>query len=106
MPRGPSRPFPSVSLSEALAIPQGIRDHNAGHPMNRILLAGAIDMGAASSVYRDLIGAANKFGLITGHYNSETISLTELGERITAPASEEARLNGLREAMEQVALFK
>lgn len=106
MPRGPSRPFPSVGLNEALVIPQGIRDNNAGHPMNRILLAGALDMAAASSAYRDLIGAANKYGMITGNYNSETISLTELGNRITAPESEEARLNGLREAMEQVALFK
>jgi hypothetical protein len=74
--------------------------------MNRILLAGALDMAAASSAYRDLIAAANKFGLITGNYNSETISLTDLGERVTAPASEEARLNGLREAMENVALFR
>jgi len=106
MPRGPSRPFPSVSLSDALVIPQGIRDHNAGHPMNRILLAGALDMGAASSDYRDLIAAANKFGMITGNYQSETLSLTELGERITAPNSEQQRLEGLRAAMENVALFK
>jgi predicted nucleotide-binding protein len=106
MPRGPSRPFPSVSLNDALVIPQGIRDHNAGHPMNRILLAGALDMGAASSDYRDLIAAANKFGLISGNYNSETLSLTELGDKLTAAASEEERLTAMREAMERVALFK
>lgn len=106
MPRGPSRPFPSVSLSNALVIPQGIRDHNAGHPMNRILLAGALDLGAASSDYRDLIAAANKFGLISGNYNSETLSLTDLGERLTAAESDEARLTAMREAMERVALFK
>ena len=106
MPRGPSRPFPSVSLSDALVIPQGIRDHNAGHPMNRILLAGALDMGAASSDYRDLIAAANKFGLISGNYNSETLSLTELGGRLTAAESDEARLSAMRDAMERVALFK
>ena len=69
-------------------IPQGIRDENAGHPMNRILLAGALDMGAASSAYRDLIAAANKFGLISGNYNSENISLTELGVRVTAAESD------------------
>jgi predicted nucleotide-binding protein len=106
MARGPSRPFPSVSLNDALVIPQGIRDHNAGHPMNRILLAGALDMGAASSDYRDLIAAANKFGLISGNYNSENLSLTDLGDRLTAADSEEARLSAMREAMERVALFK
>ncbi len=106
MPRGPSRPFPSVNLREALVIPQGIRDHNAGHPMNRILLAGALNAGAASSSYRDLITAANKFGLINGNYNSETLSLTALGQRVTAPASEEDRLDSMRQAMEKVPLFK
>lgn len=107
MPRGPSRPFPSVSLNEALVIPQGIRDENAGHPMNRILLAGALDMAAASSAYRDVIAAANKFGLISGNYNSENLSLTDLGERATlASASDEEKLSAMREAMEHVALFK
>lgn len=106
MPRGRSRPFPSVSLNDALVIPQGIRDHNAGHPMNRILLAGALDMGAASSDYRDLIAAANKFGLISGNYNSETLSLTNLGERLTAADSDEERLSAMRDAMERVVLFK
>jgi hypothetical protein len=106
MGRGPSRPFPSVGLKDALAVPQGLRDQNAGHPMNRILLADALDLGAASSAYRDLITAANKYGLITGNYSSEMISLTELGERVTGPRSEEDRLNALRRAMEQVPLFK
>lgn len=107
MSRGPSRPFPSIGLKEALVLPQGIRDENAGHPMNRILLAGALDTAAASSAYRDLIAAANKFGLISGNYNSENISLTELGERATAAgASGEDRLNAMRQAMENVPLFK
>lgn len=106
MPRGPSRPFPSVSLKEALVIPQGIRDQNAGHPMNRILLAGALDMAAASSAYRDVIAAANKFGLISGNYTSETLSLTDLGERVTAAPSDESKLSAMREAMEHVTLFK
>jgi predicted nucleotide-binding protein len=74
--------------------------------MNRILLAGALDMGAASSDYRDLIAAANKFGLISGNYNSENLSLTKLGDRLTAADSDESRLSAMRTAMEQVALFK
>jgi len=106
MPRGPARPFPSISLKEAVVIPDGLREHNAGRQMNRILLADALKMSAGSSTYRDLITAANKFGLVTGNYNSESISLTALGDRVTAPASEEDRLNGLRQAMERVGLFK
>lgn len=106
MPRGPGRPYPSVSLPDAVAIPYGLRDHNASHPMNRILLAEAIGAQPASSAFRDQIAAANKYGLITGNFNSETIALTPLGQRVANPASEEDHLNALRSAMEQVPLFK
>ena len=105
MPRGPSRPYPSVSLKEAVTIPNGLRDINAGRPMNRILLAEALRQPPASSRYRDLITAANKYGLINGNYASEMLALTPLGEQITSPSSEEEHLNGLRRAMEKVRLF-
>ncbi len=106
MPRGPARPFPSVPLREALRIAQGIREHNAGHPMNRILLAEALGQSPSSSGFRDLVTAANKFGLVKGNYNSESLSLTPLGEMVTRPESEEERLNALRQAMEHIPLFK
>lgn len=105
MPRGPARPYPSVSLKEAVTIPNGLRDFNAGRPMNRILLAEALRHPPASSRYRDLITAANKYGLITGNYASDNLALTPLGEQITNPSSEEEHLNGLRRAMEKVGLF-
>ena len=106
MPRGPGRPYPSVSLRDALAIPYGLRDHNASHPMNRILLAEALGSQPASSAFRDQIGAASKYGLTTGNFNSETIALTPLGQKVANPSSEEEHLNALRQAMEQVPLFK
>lgn len=105
MPRGPSRPYPVVALKEALVIANGLREFNAGRPMNRILLAEALNLAPASSRYRDLITAANKFGLISGNYASDTLALTPLGERVTHPQSEEEHLNGLRQAMDKVGLF-
>lgn len=106
MPRGPGRPYPSISLRDAVAIPNGLRDHNASHPMNRILLAEALGAQPASSAFRDLITAANKYGLITGNFSSETIALTPLGQQVANPASEEEHLDALRQAMERVPLFK
>src|SRR5450759_1499619 len=50
MARGPGRPYPSIGLREALAIPYGLRDHNAGHPMNRILLAEALGTSPSSTL--------------------------------------------------------
>jgi len=73
--------------------------------MNRILLAEALGVPPASSRYRDLITAANKYGLITGNYASDALALTPLGEEVTSPASEEAHLNAVRRAMEKVSLF-
>lgn len=106
MPRGPGRPYPSVALRDALVIPYGLRDHNASRPMNRILLAEALGAQPASSLFRDQITAANKYGLTTGNFNSETIALTPLGEKVANPGSEEEHLNALRQAMEKVPLFK
>jgi hypothetical protein len=67
-------------------IATGIREHNAGKPMNRILLAEALGLSPAAGGLRELITSAGRYGLIEGNYNSETISLTELGDRFTNPA--------------------
>lgn len=105
MPRGPARPYPSYDLKAVLAIPRGILDNNAGRPMNRILLAEALGHSPAGTTFRDLVTAANKFGLIAGNYSSETLALTPLGERVVRRESEEERLDGLRQAMAKIPLF-
>jgi predicted nucleotide-binding protein len=73
--------------------------------MNRILLAEALNFAPAGTVFRDTVTAAGKYGLISGNYNSESLSLTPLGQRLARPASEDARLEALREAMIKVPLF-
>ena len=105
MPRGSARPHPASTLTEAAVIANAIRDHNAGKPMNRILLAQAVDHSPASSAFRELITSANKYGLIEGNYNSELISLTELGEQYTQPSTEEERLEAARDAILSVSIF-
>lgn len=105
MPRGPSRPYPVVSLPKAVGIAEGLRDHNAGRPMNRILLAEALGYSPAGLSFRDTVTAASKYGLVAGNYNSETLALTALGERAVRPASEEERLTALRQSMGRVGLF-
>jgi len=106
MPRGPSRPYPGIAITEAIEIPQGIRDHNAGRPMNRILLAKALNWSPASSDFRDLITASSKYGFTKGNYNSETIELTELGEQLTKPRSETEKLDAMRKGFRSIPLFE
>jgi hypothetical protein len=73
--------------------------------MNRILLAQALGFAPAGTVFRDVVTAANKFGLIKGNYNSELLELTALGEQATRSRSTEESLNALRQAMEKIPLF-
>jgi len=105
MPRGPSRPYPSVSILEAAGIAQGIRDHNAGKPMNRILLAEALRTGPASSDFREMLSASVKYGFTKGNYQSEAIELTELGEQLTKPRSESEKLDAQRQGFRRIRLF-
>ena len=105
MPRGPGRLHPASSFRECAAIATGIREHNAGKPMNRILLAEALDWSPAASGFRELIASAGRYGLVEGNYNSETIGLTDLGDRYTNPDDEGQRLETARAAVLNVPIF-
>lgn len=105
MPRGPTRPYPNHDLASATAIPQAILDNNAGKPMYRILLAQAVGQSPSGTTFRDLVTAASKFGMISGNYHSETLTVTPLGQQIVKPRSEEERLDALRQAMAKIPLF-
>ena len=106
MARGPIRQYAKISLSEAIKIPQGIRDHNAGRPMNRVLLAQALKWSPASSGFRELITASGKYGFTVGNYNSEVIELTKLGEQLTKPKSETEKLDAMRQGFCKIELFE
>lgn len=106
MPRGPSRPYPVLSVTEAAQLADAIRKNNAGRPMNRVLLAQALNRKPASSDFRDLIAVSTKYGFTKGTYHSETIELTELGEQLTIPRSESERLDALRKGMRNIRFFE
>lgn len=104
--RAPARPYPALSLQEAMRVAQVITDFNGGKPMARLLVANAMDLSPGSSLFRDTISAAAKFELTTGNFNSEIISLTPTGESVTRPRTPSERLEGLRAAMQAIPLFK
>ncbi len=106
MARGPEKPYPPRRLAEAIRLAQAIRDKNAGRPMNRVLLAEALRLSPASSTYRELITSAYRFGLISGSEKSESLTLTPLGEAITAPRSDDELLGSKRGAFRNVPLYQ
>jgi predicted nucleotide-binding protein len=104
-PRAPSRPFPNVTLEQASAIANGLKEHGAKKPMNRVLLAKALHWSPSSSGFRDLIAASAKYGLTKGNFNSDNIELTELGLRYTTPLNHEERAEVLQLAMRTIPVF-
>ena len=106
MPRGPSRPYPVLSVTETAKLADTIRNNNAGRPMNRILLAQPLNRKPGSSDFRDLIAVSAKYGFTEGNFHSETIELTELGEQLTKPRSESERLDALRKGMRNIPFFE
>jgi hypothetical protein len=80
--------IPKLSLSEAIRLAQSLNDDFGGKPTPPHQLAMAVDISPTSSNWQDLCGASIAYGLTTGGYNAQTISLTELGRRIVAPTIE------------------
>jgi predicted nucleotide-binding protein len=105
MPRNAARPHPPVSLPQALELARTISEYNGGKPMNRILLAGALDVSPTSSAFREKIMASYRYGLTTGNYNSENIALTAIGTSATRPRDDNERVTAEREAFQHVPVF-
>lgn len=100
------RPFPRHSLEQALVLAKAIQDQNAGNPMNRLLLAGAVGLKPTSSEYRDLLSSSYKYGLTFGTEKAENIILTDLGKNITRPISDEQKTDAIKQAILIPELFK
>jgi predicted nucleotide-binding protein len=89
--------LPKRKLRDAMLIPQAIVD-NFGRSAAPHQVAMAIDSSPTSSSWRDLTGAAIAYGLTDGGYNSDQITLTELGRRCVAPTSEGDEVRARSEA--------
>jgi len=93
-------------LESALRIAQAIQEQNNGKPMNRVLLANAIDKKPASSDFKALLSSSLKYGLTSGTEKSETISLEPLGSAATRPRDGAERTESLRKAALEPELLK
>lgn len=80
--------IPKLALSEAIRLARSIYDDFAGQPTAPHQLAMAVDISPTSSHWPDLCGASIAYGLTSGGYNAQTISLTDLGLRVVAPTVE------------------
>jgi len=100
------RNFPSNSLEDSLRIALAIQDKNGGNPMKRLLLADALGIKPMSTNFRDLLSSSYKYGLTEGTEKADSISLTELGIKISAPRSTQEKTRALQEATLRPDLFR
>ena len=93
-----NRPYPTQSLQDALPISQTIQDANGGNPVETGLLAESIGTSVKSSLFVQKLKSSSMYGLTIGAHTDETIELTDLGERLTAPTSPDERAESVRQA--------
>ena len=89
---------PTSPLERALRIPQAVADNYGYKPTSPLQVAVALDVQPSSSNFRMLTGAAIAYGLTTGGYNADTISITPLAMRIVRPTTEGDDTAAKREA--------
>lgn len=104
--RSNQRSFPSVSLQDALNVPQAIKVKNGGNPMATALAATACDTTNKTNKFFYLTSAAQNYGLTTGSRTTSQISLTDLGRALVYAASPEVEREKKIEAFFKVEKFK
>src|SRR2546426_10254134 len=91
--------FPYFNLEESVKVASAIKDQHGGKPMNRILLAKALDLSPGGSTFRLMVISANKYGLTSGDpYKGAAITLEDAGQAIVSPRSDAERQRALVQA--------
>lgn len=98
--------YPKYSLLETLKIAESIRDNNNMQPYNRLNLAKSLNTTPSSSAFRLLITSSTAYGLTTGSYSAEKLSLTTLGKSVVAYKSDAERRVSLQRALFNIPKFR
>jgi len=88
--------FPAVPIEEAQQIARTIAQKNAGQPMRRLDIFEELGgKSPDSGPSRMLITASSGFGLTTGSYKADMLSLTELGRRLAVDDDRTAMIDAV-----------
>jgi predicted nucleotide-binding protein len=98
--------FPKHTLEEALRVAQALENANGGKPLPPIETATALGISPGSSDLRVILSSSIKYGLTSGSYNQERVSLEELGRQIVEPKSPEEKHRAIVTAALQPPTFR
>lgn len=101
------RTFPQNTLEDALAVPMAIKEKNNGKPLEPEKVAKGCDGISHKTVKFFYLAASSRdYGLTAGSRDTETISLTDLGQSIVYPETAEQQRQDKIKAFFTVPLFK
>jgi hypothetical protein len=92
-------------LEEAFIVAKAIQEKNAGKAWKPILLAEALGIKAGSTNFRDITSSSNKYGITAGTWNSDYVSLTQLGITLTRPTDKTKEMKAKQQAVLNIELF-
>jgi len=103
---GPRRPFPAVTLEDALPLPRALREHNGGNPWPPDALASALGLSKKADRFYYLSAGARDYGLTVGTRSAPQIELADLGREIAYATTPQVEIDGLRKAFFKIEVFK
>jgi nucleoside 2-deoxyribosyltransferase len=103
---GARRPYPRVTLEEALRVPLALKDKNGGNPWPPADVAAAVGLSHKNPDFFYMAAASRDFGLTEGSRDSDLISLTEFGRDVVYAPTKTEEDAKLREALLKVDIFR
>ncbi len=100
--------FPVLTFNEALILARGIVEYGAGNQMRRLTLFGKLDKSPTSGHSRQLITTSARYGLTTGSYAADYLSLTGDAQVILSETSSgsERRQKSFQLAIQKQSVFQ
>src|SRR5581483_3596348 len=100
------RPYPRLTLEEALKVPMAIKNNNGGNPWPPEDVANAVNLSVRNTDFFYLAAASRDFGLTEGSSTSETISLTDAGRDVAYAPGKDEENAALKQALLHVEIFR
>lgn len=101
-----SRGFPKHTLQDALRVAKTLEEKNGGRPLPPTEMAIALEMSPGSSDFRVILSSSIKYGLTSGSFNQERVSLTDLAKNIVEATSSQGSHDALVAAALNPATFR
>lgn len=105
-PARTKKPFPSVTLEDAVVIPQKIKEFNGGNPWRPADVAKSIGRSEKSASFFYLAAGARDYGLTDGTRDTEKISIAPTGRDFVYAGNQDEERDSLKKAFFNVAIFK